>query len=102
MKNLQDQVKSFSEETGLEETPIWARLMDLSSELGEVAKAYLVGSSYGTKELRDTGYIKEELGDVMFSLIMLANSMSIDLQECLEHVLDKYRRRIKDSGRIGS
>lgn len=40
-----------------------------------------------------------ELADLIYTIICLANSQGIDLQESLERVLVKYRER--DTGRYG-
>ena len=42
-----------------------------------------------------------ELGDVLFSIITIANAFEIDLEEALNKVLKKYEKRIK-KGSSGS
>ena len=48
---MQNKVKEFNEIRicHKESMPIYARLLDIESELGELSKEYLKGSSYGTK-----------------------------------------------------
>lgn len=45
---------------------------------------------------------KIEIGDVLFSLICIANESSINLEECLNIVLDKYENRFFSNGDISS
>ena len=44
---------------------------------------------------------KSELGDVLFSLITVANTFDIDLEDALQEVLSKYEKRLK-KGSAGS
>jgi len=44
----------------------------------------------------------EELGDVLFSLICIANSTGIDMQQALASALLKYRQRLEKSADAGS
>ncbi|MBU2036319.1 hypothetical protein KKC36_02635, partial [Patescibacteria group bacterium] len=45
--------------------------------------------------------VKSELGDVLYSLITVANSLDIDLEEALDLVLEKYQKRL-EKGSAGS
>ncbi|MFT4304822.1 MAG: MazG nucleotide pyrophosphohydrolase domain-containing protein [Candidatus Woesearchaeota archaeon] len=65
------------------------------SELGEVAKEILKMSNYGKKEIEYKEELKMELGDVLYSLITIANTYNIDLEEALNQVLQKYETRLK-------
>lgn len=93
---LQKRVKQFVEENKLEAKAEF-RLLDIVSELGEVAKGLLEATEYGKLEknmkLNKRG-IEEELGDLMFSVMCLANTYNIDLEQALNKVLEKYKRRI--------
>ena len=46
--------------------------------------------------------ITEELGDLLFSLLALANTLNVDLEKALEESLEKYRQRIAKKGHPGS
>ena len=72
MKEIQNKVKEFCERYGLE-CPTEVRVLDLVSELGELAKEIIKSTNYGRKQFEFRDEIKTELGDVLFSLIMLAN-----------------------------
>lgn len=71
------------------------------SELGEVAKEILKMSDYGRKPLKYRAELKSELGDLLYSIITIANSFDIDLEEALNMVLEKYEKRLK-KGSAGS
>jgi NTP pyrophosphatase (non-canonical NTP hydrolase) len=76
--------------------------LDLASEVGEVAKALLESSDYGRSRVRRTAALQEELGDVLFSLIALAESLGVDLEEALDSALAKYENRLTTSRCAGS
>lgn len=101
IKNMQDLVSEIVKKHDLETVPE-LRFVDLTSEVGELGKELLKGSNYGTKELEKTKNLSLEVGDTLFSLICLANSLDIDLQTALENVIEKYKVRFNQKGRIGS
>ena len=72
------------------------------SELGELSKEILLSSDYGNKKIELNGKIKLELGDVLFSFITMANSFDVDLDDCLNQVLEKYQERINRGSSPGS
>ena len=78
--------------------PPLANLARLTEEVGELAR--LLNHRFGPKTKKpdepeqDLG---EELADVLFVLLVIANQQGIDLGAALERVLEKYRAR--DSGR---
>jgi NTP pyrophosphatase (non-canonical NTP hydrolase) len=84
------------------DAPLTARVLDLVSEVGEVAKEVLKDSQYGREDFRRTPEWSSELADCFFSLICLANSTGVDLQLGLARALDKYRRRLDRRGDAGS
>lgn len=100
MKKMQQRVKEFCEKNNLESSPEY-RVLDTMSELGEVAKEILKMSNYGRKPIKYKDEIKYELGDLMYSLITIANSFDIDLEDALKIALEKYEKRLK-KGSAGS
>lgn len=100
LNHLKEQVKNFCDEHNLGGSPEH-RTLDLVSEVGELSKELLKASCYGNKGAVSTTEIKNELGDVFFSLITLANSLNVDLETVLEQVLVKYKARAEKGG-IGS
>lgn len=102
---LQNQVSEFVERHDLV-TDVEYRLLDLVSELGEVSKELLKATDYGRSDLRVDDLAdswSEELGDLFFSLICVANATKVDLEQSLSRVLEKYARRLaarQDAGSI--
>ncbi|MFC7370533.1 nucleotide pyrophosphohydrolase [Fictibacillus iocasae] len=74
-----------------------AMLARMTEELGELARE--INHTYGEKPKKSSEgekKIEEELGDLFFVLICLANSLSIDLDEALDMVMKKFNTRDKD------
>ncbi|MBT4210079.1 MAG: nucleotide pyrophosphohydrolase [Candidatus Komeilibacteria bacterium] len=101
MKKLQDNIKIFCEENKLD-LSVEHRVVDLMSEVGELSKEILLSTSYGKSKFRSTDNLKNELGDVFYSLIVLANYFDIDMEEILYKTLDKYKKRVKNKSDLGS
>ena len=59
-------------------------------------------SKYGKDSFVKTAQLESEMGDVLYSLITLANSLDINLEKALNIVLEKYSNRIKATGQAGS
>ena len=100
MKEIQEKIKKFCKENNLN-CPIEHRTLDLISEVGELSKEILKMSDYGTKPIKPREEITSEIGDVLFSLTILANQLNIDLEKALNLVLEKYKKRLK-KGSAGS
>ncbi len=69
----------------------------LTEELGELARE--VNHYYGEKPKKNTekeGTIEEELADLLFVVICMANSLHIDLETAHDRVMEKFRTRDKD------
>jgi len=92
MTDFQRAAAALAHEYGLY-APVMARYADLVSEVGELGKELLLGSNYGAKELKITDNTIEEIGDVVFALSLLANSLDLDLGECFAVALEKYKQR---------
>ena len=84
------------------EAPLSARLLDLTSEIGELAKEVLKASDYGRAPFAPTDDWAAELADVLFALLCLANSTAVDLEAALDAALAKYAQRMAHSGQAGS
>tara|TARA_Y100000034_G_C6907887_1_gene421902 strand:+ start:5390 stop:5701 length:312 start_codon:yes stop_codon:yes gene_type:complete len=100
MKELQEKIKKFCKENNIE-SPVEHRVLDTMTELGEVAKEILKMSDYGRKTIKYREGLKSELGDVLYSLITIANTFDINLEDALQQVLEKYKKRLK-KGSVGS
>lgn len=99
--DFQTKVFAFVEAYNLK-TSVETRLLDMMSELGEVAKETLKGSSYGKNEFSPSADWEEELADAFFALICIANSTGVNLESALDLVLAKYQARLEDRGEAGS
>ena len=69
----------------------------LSEEVGEVAK--IIATKYGeqsSKKEDNTENLADELSDVLFVLICLANQTGIDLEKSFQVNLDKKTKRDKN------
>ncbi len=76
-----------------------AQLARLMEEMGETAR--LLNHLYGEKPKKETERAQElgeEIADVFYTLICLANSVDVDLQASFEQVMHKLRTR--DAGRF--
>ena len=90
----QKKVQSLCKKNNLSSS-VEHRVLDVVSELGELSKEILKASNYGKSSYISNEKIKLELGDVLFSLITLANSLDVNLEAALETVLKKYEKRIE-------
>lgn len=100
MKEIQDKIKKFCKEHRLE-SPTEHNILDAMSELGEVAKEILKTSDYGRKPVKYRKELKSEIGDLFYTIIKIANSFNIDLEDSLNMVLKKYKKRLS-KGSAGS
>ncbi|MDN6345704.1 MAG: nucleotide pyrophosphohydrolase [Tetragenococcus koreensis] len=74
-------------------TPL-AQMARLTEEIGELARE--VNHYYGEKQKKATeapNTVKEELGDVLFVTMIMANSLDIDLTEVFEKNMKKFNQR---------
>jgi NTP pyrophosphatase (non-canonical NTP hydrolase) len=75
----------------------WPPLVNLArlvEEVGELAR--LMNHRFGPKTKKPGEAeqdLAEELADVLFVILVLANEQKIDLSDALERVLEKYRAR---------
>lgn len=98
LREAQEQVDAWIRQFEEGYWPPLANLARLAEEVGELARE--LNHHYGSKPKKAgeaPGSVGEELADVLFVVLCLANSLGIDLERELAAVLDKYRRR--DAGR---
>ncbi len=93
MAEFQQKVAFFVEHNGLEIT-VPNRVLDLTTEIGELAKEVLKGTCYGREPFSPTGNWADELGDAFFSLICVANSTGVNMEMALDQALNKYQQRL--------
>jgi NTP pyrophosphatase (non-canonical NTP hydrolase) len=102
MNNWQEQATNFAQKHNLSHAPgVYA--LDLMSELGEVAKELLLATAYGQQEPDyDHEAIAGELGDVLYSLCLLATAVDVNLDSAFTDTLQKYEQRHQNKDHIGS
>lgn len=74
-----------------------SNLARLTEEVGELARE--INHVYGEKKKKDTeeeNTIKAELGDNLFVLLCIANSLDIDMTESFDETMHKFNTRDKD------
>ena len=82
------------------EKPYWeplSQLARLTEEVGEVSR--VLNHMYGQKVKKDSeepDELEDELADVLFAVMCLANSHDIDLDEAFARIMEKSRTRDKD------
>ena len=101
MEKAQKRVRDFIGEHGLSLSPE-TRMLDLVSEVGELAKEVLKGSGYGTVPLQSGAGLEEEMGDCLFSLLALCSAAGLDAERALAAALEKYTSRAARTGQVGS
>ena len=101
---MQQKVKNFNDNKKVHKTPmpVYARLLNIQSEVGELAKEYLNNSKYGTKDFELKDEFKMEFGDVLYCLLSLGNELGLDADECLNMSLNKLQDRIDKNQSMGS
>lgn len=90
----QQKVATFIHEHGMEAPSVY-RLLDLLSELGEVAKDVAESTDYGESPERLKVH-SDEIGDTLFALLALADELEINASEALDEALAKYGDRIAE------
>lgn len=101
---MQNKVKEFNDKRVCHQKPmsVYARILDIESEMGELSKEYLKNSKYGLEDFALTEEFKEEFGDVLYAVMSLANEVKIDAEECLDIALNKLKCRMDKSKTFGS
>ena len=97
MKEMQNEVDTYIGQFKEGYFSPLAMMARLTEEMGELARE--INHTYGEKPKKSTEeekLIEEELGDVLFVMICLANSLNIDLQEAHDMVMNKFNTRDKD------
>ena len=77
----------------------YVQFIHLVEEVGELGEALTVKqgdrkAGSGEKALADHGDIEEEIGDVLFSLIDLANRYNLNLDRIVEETFKRYQKKL--------
>ncbi|UTR09646.1 nucleotide pyrophosphohydrolase [Evansella sp. LMS18] len=74
-----------------------AMMARLTEETGELARE--INHYYGEKPKKSSEEektVEQEIGDLLFVLICLSNSLDINMEEAFDIVMEKFRTRDKD------
>jgi NTP pyrophosphatase (non-canonical NTP hydrolase) len=78
------------------------RVLFMLSEAGEVAKAVAQATQFGTQPFVPTDNFREEMGDLLCDVALVAQAAGVDLEACLQETLEKLRRRKLERGDLSS
>ena len=68
-------------------------LASVTEEIGELAREINDFEGYKKKRLQDDTSLELELGDLLFSIVCIANYYKIDLEQAFQKVMSKYQKR---------
>lgn len=95
LKEAQDRVDKWIKEYGVRYFNEMTNMAILTEEVGEVAR--IMARKYGEQSFKDgeKSELGDEIADVLWVLICIANQTGIDLTEAFEKNLDKKSKRDK-------
>ncbi|GAA2901653.1 nucleotide pyrophosphohydrolase [Enterococcus pseudoavium] len=94
MKIMQQEVDDYIQQFKAGYFSPLGQMARLTEEVGELARE--VNHYYGEKTKKaseKTNTVAEELGDVLFVTIIMANSLGIDLTEVFNQNMEKFNQR---------
>ena len=97
IQNAQEQVDNWIKTHGVRYFNELTNMAQLTEEVGEVAR--IIARRYGEQSEKESDKDKdlgEELADVMFVVLCLANQTGIDLQDAFDKKMDKKAKRDHD------
>jgi len=98
LEEAQKKIDGWIKEYGVKYFSELTNMAILTEEVGEVAR--IMARKYGeqsAKKGEETGNLGDELADVLFVLICIANQTGVDLTEALTKNLEK--KTLRDSNR---
>lgn len=96
----QERVSEFLTAHGME-SPLPYRVLDLESEVGELAKEVTTSTKYGASPA-NAAVAGDEIGDTLFALLAVADAAEVDAGHALDEAIAKYESRIETTGDAGS
>ena len=101
IKKAQNLVDNWINSIGIRYYNELTNMAILTEEVGEVAR--LISRLYGEQSFKDSeladqapAALAEEMADVLFVLICLANQTGVDLSEALQQSIEKKTKRDKN------
>lgn len=97
LKNAQSEVDNWIKQHGVRYFNELTNMAQLTEEVGEVAR--IIARRYGEQSEKESDKNKdlgEELADVVFVVLCLANQTGVDLQKAFDKKMDIKTRRDHD------
>lgn len=97
MEQMQSEVDSYISQFKEGYFSPLSMMARITEETGELARE--INHYYGEKPKKNNEEeksLEQELGDMLFVLICLANSLNIDMEEAFGLVMEKFQTRDKD------
>jgi NTP pyrophosphatase (non-canonical NTP hydrolase) len=97
MKNVQKEVDDWVAQYKLGYFKPLEIIARLAEETGELARE--INHRYGPKKKKsteDSREVEDEIGDIIFTLACLANSLGLDMERGFSNTMGKYVDRDKD------
>lgn len=96
IKQAQQIVDDWIKDVGVKYFSEMTQMAQLTEEVGEVAR--IISRTYGEQSSKksDDKNLSDELADVLFVLICMANKTGIDLTDAFQKNMDKKTSRDKD------
>jgi NTP pyrophosphatase (non-canonical NTP hydrolase) len=94
LKEAQEKIDHWINTTGVRYFSELTNMAMLTEEVGEVAR--IMSRTYGDQSFKESDHEKhlsDELADVLFVLICIANQTGVDLTDALEKNLEKKTKR---------
>lgn len=94
LQELQDSVDRWIKEYGVRYFNELTNMAILTEEVGEVAR--IIARKYGEQSFKESdknNNLSDEIADVLWVLVCLANQTGIDLTEAMQRNLDKKTQR---------
>ena len=97
IKNLQTKVDNWIKKHGVRYCNELTNMAQLTEEVGEVAR--IIARKYGEQSFKKSDEkitLDDELSDVLFVLLCLANQTGVDLQKSFDKRLEQKAKRDHD------
>lgn len=97
MEEMQQQVDEYIGQFKVGYFSPLASMARMTEEVGELARE--INHYHGEKQKKSSEEekeVSEELADVLFMVITMANSLDIDLTEAFQRTMDKFQTRDKN------
>ncbi len=94
LQELQDSVDRWIKEYGVRYFNELTNMAILTEEVGEVAR--IIARKYGEQSFKESdknSNLSDEIADVLWVLVCLANQTGIDLTEAMQRNIDKKTQR---------